>query len=128
MGRFAIRLIQCRPSSGQRWQVDEIIERSGVSADVILELSHITDLLTFADEGLGATFVPLVSVRSLPARLRRRVRVLRLEEPQAVHETTLVYNAERMSPSARRFREWIVSRCQTGAGDCRVAGAGRRWG
>lgn len=104
----AHRLIHFAPRSGLRHQVDAAIARAGARADVVVELSLITDMPALAAAGIGATVVPAGTARRLAPEVGARLHTLRLADPEAVHEISVIADPTRLSPAARLFRRWAI--------------------
>jgi DNA-binding transcriptional LysR family regulator len=97
--------IHFRRGSGIRRYVDAAFARAGVPAQAGFEVSQVHDMIRLAAQDVGATVVPRSAATWLypPGHGREDFRVLRLADPAAVHPTTVIYDAARLSPAASAF-------------------------
>jgi DNA-binding transcriptional LysR family regulator len=97
--------IHFRRGSGIRRYVDAAFTRAGVPAQAGFEVSQVHDMIRLAAQDVGATVVPRSAATWLypPGHGREDFRVLRLADPAAVHPTSVIYDAGRMSPAAGAF-------------------------
>nr|WP_277602103.1 LysR family transcriptional regulator [Nocardioides sp. KC13] len=100
------RMIHFSKGTGMRRHVDEALHRCGVEALSSLELAQASDILRFAALGLGVTVVPQTlatyGITAMPD-LAVPYRVFGLNDPDAVHPVTAVYDAQRIPASGRAF-------------------------
>src|SRR6201996_1510171 len=97
--------IHFRRGSGIRRYVDAAFVRAGVPAPGGFEVSQVHDMIRLAAQDVGATIVPRSAATWLypPGPGREDFRVLRLADPAAVHPTSVIYDAARLSPAAAAF-------------------------
>jgi DNA-binding transcriptional LysR family regulator len=97
--------IHFRRGSGIRRYVDAAFVRAGVPVPGGFEVSQVHDMIRLAAQDVGATIVPRSAATWLypPGPGREDFRVLRLADPAAVHPTSVIYDAARLSPAAAAF-------------------------
>ncbi|HEY2520790.1 MAG TPA: LysR family transcriptional regulator [Streptosporangiaceae bacterium] len=97
--------IHFRRGSGIRRYVEAAFGRAGVAAPGGFEVSQVHDMIRLAAQGVGATIVPRSAATWLypPGPGRDDFRVLRLADRAAVHPTSVIYDAARLSPAADAF-------------------------
>jgi DNA-binding transcriptional LysR family regulator len=94
-------VVELRPESGLRVQVDAAYVRAGVRRTVAFELSVLGDVLRLVRLGLGVAVVPRSSVTPDSG-----VVALALEDDLAAHPVSLVHRSPApASPAARAFLE-----------------------
>ncbi len=97
-------LIEMRPESGVRRQVDEAFERAGVQRRVAFELSTSESVIRFVGLGFGAAIVPASATAGHAA-----VTVRPLADRAARHPIGLVHRRPQpAAPAARRFLAMVL--------------------
>jgi DNA-binding transcriptional LysR family regulator len=92
-------MIEMRAESGLRHQVDAAFRRAGVTRSVAFELGASDAVVRFVGLGFGSAVVPASAAAD-----RTDIRVLRLNDPAALHPVSLIHrNPEPSAPSARAF-------------------------
>ena len=103
-------LIEMRPESGVRRQVDEWCERAGVARSIAFELSTSDAVVRFVGLGFGAAVVPQSAVAG-----RSDVEAYALADPRARHPIGLIHRRpEPAAPAARALLDMLLHRRSDG--------------
>jgi DNA-binding transcriptional LysR family regulator len=105
------RLIQFAAGSGIRKHVDAAVRRAGLEVSSPFELNQVSDMLVFAELGLGVTIVPrtLTVTAAQLGQADRPYFVFGLTDPLAVHPVTVIFETPRMPVSAQVFLDLLTS-------------------
>lgn len=97
--------IHFRRGTGIRRYVEAAFARAGVPVPAGFEVSQVHDMIRLAAQDVGATVVPRSAATRFypPGDGREDFRVLRLADPKAIHSTSVVFDAARLSPAAGAF-------------------------
>lgn len=98
------RLIHFSRGTGIRRHVEEALARAGIDALASFEMTQVTDMVRFAAVGLGVTIVPRTLAESADyATNGLTCTVVGLNDPEAVHPVSVIYDSARISAAGKEF-------------------------
>lgn len=104
------RLIHFAPGTGIRRHVDEALYRAGIDAVSSFEVTQVSDMVRFAAVGLGVTIVPRALAESTDCHLEGlSFTIVGLDDPDALHPVSLVYDSARISAAGKEFVTLLVA-------------------
>ncbi len=98
------RLIHFAAGTGLRRHVDEALHRAGVDAVSCFEVTQVSDMVRFAAAGLGVAIVPRTLAEATDCAAEGLAfTVLGLNDPEAVHPVSVVYDRARIPAAGKAF-------------------------
>lgn len=103
------RLIHFARGTGIRRHVEEALARGGINALPSFEMTLVTDMVRFAAVGLGVTIVPRTIAESADcATDGLTYTVVGLNDPEAVHPVSVIYDSARISAAGKEFLTLLI--------------------
>ena len=97
------QFIHFRPGTGLRKRVEAAFARAGLNPAASFEMGLITDMVELAARNVGVTIVPRTALTKAGEINGVRFAVAALNDDQARHPVSIVYNPARLSSSAEAF-------------------------
>ena len=97
------QFIHFRRGSGLRRRVEAAFARAGLDPAVFFEMGQISDMVELAARNVGVTIVPRTALTKAGEINGVRFAVISLNDDQARHPVSIVYNPARLSSAAKAF-------------------------
>ena len=104
------QFIHFRDGSGLRRRVEAAFARAGLNPAVSFEMGLISDMVELAARNVGVTIVPGTALTRAGQINGVRFAAIALNDAEARHPVSLVYNPARLSSSAKAFAAEFTQR------------------
>ncbi|HWG27564.1 LysR family transcriptional regulator [Actinospica sp.] len=109
------QFIHFRDGSGLRRRVEDAFARAGLNPAVTFEMGLITDMVELAARNVGVTVVPSTALTRAGEINGVRFAAIALNDDQARHPVSIVYNPARLSSAAEAFTSEFARRANGSA-------------
>lgn len=105
----AAPFVEFRSGTELRRRLDAAFESAGIARTIAFELGQLTEMVSFAEAGLGTAIVPRVFTADLVASVRDSVHIVRVSDPGLALTVCAYTRPAACPPAARALAELIAS-------------------